>query len=110
MAHATLGSPEPAAKPRLRCADGRHRRRLIVVLCIVGVALAVGVAVAVAIAVLGRSRMTSSSGGGRRHGARADRGDRAHVRVTLYPELCVGELMAFPAPPAPATPSSCRCR
>lgn len=101
MAHATLGSPEPAAKPRLRCADGRHRRRLIVVLCIVGVALAVGVAVAVAIAVLGRSRMTSSSGGGRAPRGRAPTEAIARTcGVTLYPELCVGELMAFPAPPA----------
>lgn len=97
MAHATLGSPEPAAKPRLRCADGRHRRRLIVVLCIVGVALAVGVAVAVAIAVLGRSRMTSSSGGGRAPRGRAPTEAIARTcGVTLYPELCVGELMAFP--------------
>uniref|UniRef100_A0A0D9UYM0 Pectinesterase inhibitor domain-containing protein n=1 Tax=Leersia perrieri TaxID=77586 RepID=A0A0D9UYM0_9ORYZ len=45
MAHATLTSPEPT-QAQLRCTDGRHRRRLLVVLCIVGVALAVGVAVA----------------------------------------------------------------
>uniref|UniRef100_A0A0E0JG24 Pectinesterase n=1 Tax=Oryza punctata TaxID=4537 RepID=A0A0E0JG24_ORYPU len=95
MAHATLGSPEPA-KPRLRCADGGHRRRLLVVLCIVGLALAVGVAVSVAIAVLGRSRMTSSGGGRAPRGRAPTEAIARTCGVTLYPELCVSTLMGFP--------------
>ncbi|KAF0917542.1 hypothetical protein E2562_020919 [Oryza meyeriana var. granulata] len=94
MAHATLGSHEPT-RPRLRCAEGRHRRRLLVVLCIVGVALAVGVAVSVAIAVLGRSRLTSGERGAPRGSAPTEAITRT-CGVTLYPELCVSALMGFP--------------
>ncbi|KAL5221609.1 hypothetical protein ABZP36_026322 [Zizania latifolia] len=92
MDHVKLGSPEPT-RPRLRCAEGR-RRRLLVVASIVGVALAVVFVVSVAIAVVGRSRLTS--GGGSPTGRAPTEAITRTCGVTLYPELCISALMGFP--------------
>ncbi|KAL6850231.1 hypothetical protein ACP4OV_020858 [Aristida adscensionis] len=92
MAHAKLGSPEPSPS-RFGCAE-RRCRRLLVAASIIGLALVVGVAVSATIFTVGRSRPTP---GGRPAVGRAP--TEAITRtcgVTLYPELCIGELMAFP--------------
>ncbi|KAL6627028.1 hypothetical protein ACP70R_030754 [Stipagrostis hirtigluma subsp. patula] len=89
MAHAKLGSSEQAGRPRFRCGESSRRRRLLVAVSIIALALVVGTSVSLTIFAVGRSRMTP---GGR---APTEAITRA-CRVTLYPELCVSELMGFP--------------
>ncbi|KAL6627025.1 hypothetical protein ACP70R_030751 [Stipagrostis hirtigluma subsp. patula] len=89
MAHAKLGSPEQQARPRFRCGESSRHRRLLVAVSIIALALVIGTTVSVTIFAVGRSRMTP---GGR---APTEAITRA-CRVTLYPELCVSELMGFP--------------